>query len=506
MALFKQGRHETGFRALPAGTLWTVRLQTQKHSPADAGASMAREQLTLPPDTAHRLDTLNQLQARYDRAQKELESGRRQLFSDWYKYMLCVYPPEAARRDYPDPDEVRHFIETYVLAPLTRAADNVGTLTVMRDEDDRVTGASAGNSTAESTAASLATAINGLLAQVAIHNRDAREKGGAWTLDSVAAPRYWQPTEPVVLIHGEAAKATSRHGRDGRLHPDGLLQCGLFYGDSDTAELPRHYARIQAAVAQMKARNTLGFFTWSPPWHPFLLEWEVEVFPVHNQGNLHASTRSFDPSFIASSYELAEHEPDLVLKEQEGAVTRAANVYTGSVVLTPYAGSSLMQRLEAKLKNQLVPPYCEAHPEIEPGDPGDDFFDQNKEKIITWYRDTASGAARHSDTYILARTWLYLDHPGSHVLSQALGGFNEALLMHRQVRQLPIYDPLGFAAYQPFCRAVARAVGKDIHSAPQPLNDFNPIRSGVMKINRLRLIDTFGQSVDLGLLHSERHP
>ncbi len=102
-----------------------------------------------------------------------------------------------------------------------------------------------------------------------------------------------------------------------------------------------------------------------------------------------------------------------------------------------------------------------------------------------------------SDTSLMVRAWQHLSTPGVHVLSQALGGFNDALIMHRQVRQVPIDDPLGFAEYQAFRQAVAEAVGQSIRSAPEPLNDFNPIRSGVMKINRLRLVDTFGQSVDL---------
>ena len=56
----------------------------------------------------------------YDQARHELESMQRQLFADWYKYMLCAYPPEDRSDDYPDIDEVRYFIEKNDLLPIKR--------------------------------------------------------------------------------------------------------------------------------------------------------------------------------------------------------------------------------------------------------------------------------------------------------------------------------------------------------------------------------------------------
>ena len=65
--------------------------------------------------------------------------------------------------------------------------------------------------------------------------------------------------------------------------------------------------------------------------------------------------------------------------------------------------------------------------------------------------------------------------------------------MHKQTLQLPIKDPIGFADYQSFTREIEEAVAGEIKSAPQPLDDFNPIRSGEMRIIDLQLVDTFGQ-------------
>lgn len=65
--------------------------------------------------------------------------------------------------------------------------------------------------------------------------------------------------------------------------------------------------------------------------------------------------------------------------------------------------------------------------------------------------------------------------------------------MHKQTMQLPIEDPLGFAGYRAFTDRVREAVADGFSSAPKPLNQFNPMRSGAIRITRLRLIDSFGQ-------------
>lgn len=73
--------------------------------------------------------------------------------------------------------------------------------------------------------------------------------------------------------------------------------------------------------------------------------------------------------------------------------------------------------------------------------------------------------------------------------------------MHKQTLQLEIAEPLGFDDYQEFTEKVRQAVQNSNRSAPEPLNDFNPIRSGAMKILNLRLVDTFGQVKELDVSH-----
>ena len=92
---------------------------------------------------------------------------------------------------------------------------------------------------------------------------------------------------------------------------------------------------------------------------------------------------------------------------------------------------------------------------------------------------------------------------GLKVLSQALGGFNDALLTRERTLQLPIWDYRTLKAvssvdptssdWKNYARDVALAVADGSRSAPLFDLDFLPIRSGVMEIPELYLIDSFGQ-------------
>jgi hypothetical protein len=121
-AKFVEGRHEKGFAAVPGGTLWTIQVESPVDKPAKAdGAATA----ALPPELGSLLNTVNKCQADYDRAWQKIESLRIQLFSDWYKYMLCAYPPEDTRDAYPDIDQVASYVE-YRRALLDEEITNAG--------------------------------------------------------------------------------------------------------------------------------------------------------------------------------------------------------------------------------------------------------------------------------------------------------------------------------------------------------------------------------------------
>jgi hypothetical protein len=322
-ATFKEARHLTGFNAYAAGSIWSIH-------PAGETADFSRLQLTLPEAMAGQLNDLNVKQQAYDRGLLEIESLRRRLFSDWYKYMLCAYPPEEGGDDYPDIDEVKFHIETKDMAELETKISEVGQLVLKKDETGKIIGADAADTPGpprQSLAFQLKQAFERLLQSIETYNNSKEVKEGktACTLKQLSGPRFWQPREPVVLIAGETTKPTDRHGRDGRLREDNLMECrvlqlpqplprGAAAEDLSTGNINAITGFIEA-FRQAVQGEQIAFRTWEhQPWHPFLLEWEIEVFPLKDKSNFDPDTGKYDPGFIDANYHLPENEPDLSLK------------------------------------------------------------------------------------------------------------------------------------------------------------------------------------------------
>jgi hypothetical protein len=501
---FKEARHEKGFNAITAGTIWRIRPESLDSTKANAEDAHSQTQVTLPDDIAHLLNELNLNQQEYDIALDEIESRHRQLFSDWYKYMLSAYPPEGSRDQYPDIDEVKHYIEVKGIAPLTAKLTATGNLRLSADNSGKITATFEGEFSS-SIASQLATVINQLQQKITELNNQQKIKNAkvTYTLKQISSPRYWQPKEPVLLMTGEAVKPTPRHGQDGRLREDGYLECQIL--DLDDINI-NSFPTIRNKIDQIEKIQTgehIAFSSWEQqPWHPFLLEWEVEIFPIREGSNHITHNSHYDNKFITHNYILKENEADLSVQSGKGGIVKAANVYSGRSILTPHAGIKLKEQLEVYLRKEILPQYYKEK-KIAKDQHSDDYLSNNFEYLKKWYEeayasklDTPENKAK-DPIYTAIRA--YQNLLTLNCLSQSLGGFNEALLMHKQTMQLPIADPLAFADYQPFTESVRDLVQQSIRSAPEPLNDFNPIRSGAMKILRLRLVDTFGQVKDLDI-------
>jgi hypothetical protein len=117
-AKFEEARHEKGFNAVSSGTIWTISLGSANTTTANAEDAQAQSEVTLPDNIAPKLNQLNLSQQKYDCTFDEIESMRRQLFSDWYKYMLSAYPPQGSTAQYPDIDEVKYYIKEKGIEPL----------------------------------------------------------------------------------------------------------------------------------------------------------------------------------------------------------------------------------------------------------------------------------------------------------------------------------------------------------------------------------------------------
>ncbi|MDJ0589050.1 MAG: hypothetical protein QNJ72_03515 [Pleurocapsa sp. MO_226.B13] len=510
VAKFKEIRHEAGFNAVIGGFLWRIRLETEQSNSANNINSQTK--LDLPSDIASQLHTLNQKQQEYDSALAKINSRRRQLFSDWYKYMVSTYPPEHSWDDYPDIDEVKYYIQKQGLEPLQEKFNATGELNLFQDDTGKLSRASGSD---DSLSSELAEEINSLISAINTHNQQRQNKyaqlkkeekektptPATYLLEIVGSPRYWEPKEPVVLMVGDHVKATQRHGQDGRFSEDGLLECQIIADRTIQGLIQENFKTIFDKINELQPENNserIGFNIWEKqPWNPIILEWLVELFPVADGSNKTAGDRNYSNDFLTKNYTLETNDVDLSPKNDQSVVDdvaanriktdRDSNIYSGFSILTPYANSLLQKRIEEYLdKHGTLESYYRDR-NIEKDKQKIKFLAQQIDEIESWYTNK-----NFSDPIYTAIT-AYQKLQKLNCLSQALGGFNEALLMHKQTLQLAIEDPIAFADYQAFTDEVAEVVADEIKSAPQPLDDFSPIRSGEMRIIDLQLIDTFGQ-------------
>jgi hypothetical protein len=469
VARFKELRHENGFTPLSGGELWVIRKQSDGNND---GKNLATPVDELPMAIAKALNQINEQQKQYNLACQEISSMRKQLFADWYKYMISVYPPDMSISDYPSPDLVKHFIRSKMLTPLNNKIDSTGELYAPNTDDKgHINGIKVNPlSCASSLACVLAEQLNLLISAIELAEdgmNAAQDSKVNYYLEQIPAPRYWQPNNPVVLIEGDAAKATQRHGADG------LLSCPLYNKQTKGALTNQDFTDLSQRISEACAQSThkKNADKTSQPWNPFLLQWQTQLFSTQNKSNLHANKGSYSRAFITDNYHSTVLNPDLSLKTGKGRIAQAGDTYSGNSLLTPQANSLLKHAIETQLTKRRK------------------VFAKAEDISVANY-----SGEKHFDNPIYSMICAYEKLQTTHVLAQSLNGFNQSLLMRKQTLELHIDDPLGFEQYQSFSSAeVLAAMGGDSKEAPSPLNAFNPIRSGCLKLLKLRLIDTFGQ-------------
>lgn len=534
---FREARHAKGFRSTAGGTIWSIHVHHEQI--AQSGATQAEEEVTLPKDLAHLLNRLNLAQQEYDKAIFQIASWRQRIFADWYKYMLSAYPPGNQRSEYPPVDEVKFFILDQDLRALCELEARAGVHPLTSQHSTLLD---------EPTLAgpSLAEQLDYWRNQL----NDALATQPALRLRKLAGPRYWQPNEPVVLLTGEDVKPTGRRAQANKLpctivtldagafapeRLDGL--CKRLQGELVTLFAARDAAlqeqigqltqrlkglptgagetdeaqALRSQIADLAEQGIAGLIpTNGQPWNPLLLEWEVEFHPVGGpQSNLDHADRAYHSDFITQAFQLGEAAVDLTPTKLNE--TAARSIYHGHSILTPRARLELSQQTNAYLEKQLLAAYQRDHPDIPQSH---DYFQQHRADIITWYRNLP---LEKQDKFVDFVLGIEATIGSSfHALAQSLSGFNAALLGYQQTMQLGIADPLSFADqplanehasalprqaplsdYQTFAAIVKKAVGKHNRVAPQPQNDFHPIRTGFLQLARLRLVDSFGRPRDL---------
>lgn len=502
--IFREARHTQSFNALPGGTRWIVN-KVQINNSADAQQASAAAQVLLPATMGEMLNRINTLQNEYDKTILALLDKQSQLFSDWFKYIAAAYP-DPGNAPLPDINLIRWFIQTQSIPSLQGLVRNLGQLFIETDDNGNFSSASASDSDSnyesshDSLAYRLSWALNGFVQRLQTL-RTENEADVQFVLTPSASPRFWQPTEPNILITGDVAKPTERYERYTRTTP---LHCMLCTVSETLLVLDQdgHWTVNQSIVDYITGicddANDPGYATWSgQPWNPILLEWAIDFSPVR-KNNFEGDFNAYPHDFILTNYDLLNGAEDLSFKQYMGQVERSPLQYTGQSLLTPYASNLQQDTLSAVLYADVVPTYMATNTRNRPLDLST-YSDVHS--LTNWYQSTyftpnATDEAKANDPYytMLQALELLLD-PSNHFLTQNLSGFNAALLQHESVFQTPLGDPLGSPTAQTFTNLVAAYVGQANRLAPLPQSTFSPIRSGVFKLTTLNIIDTFGQKL-----------
>lgn len=517
--------HQSGFGRKAAGKMWMIKRKdadkaqrAQHPSQKDISESLmgaaAGTNTPLPTKVADMLNVLNEQQIGVDRLEAIIKSRQGQLFVDFYKYMAIKYvnDPIHDGRVTANLNDAFHFLqqETRRIQNKKNPSPDLSMVLLEAMKDG----------------------VSELRQQL---EQETLPKG--WKLVQVESPQYWQPVEPVILLAGEDVRPSDRHGRDGRHDEDGLLNCrisgqliselsitknGTVVGKVGQANLPAlagpatplsyvdeleamlveallldakessalataagqadEAAAIATAIENLLdgkrdlnkevtfkglAPSPVGMKNWSGenPWVPLMIQWEVDFYPeVPIKTDAEGVESTYPTDFITSNFIPDDASmPIELMRKTTGKTLTASQTYRGGVLLTPNP--------EIKLADEI-------------------------NKFITNYPDA-------QEVPVLKTLLAGITANPSPRQSQRLSGFNEALMMRKQTLQLPVNDPLAYNG-SPIINAFINTelpeviAGQNIN-APLPLNYYNPIRAGEMKLSRVRIIDAFGQFLDVDL-------
>jgi hypothetical protein len=502
--------HERSYRPLARGIRWDL-LQDARPS---FGSSPEDRSPPIPGDIRMLLEKLNTLQRRINRLKRERDSLRGEIYATWYKKVLNT---EAKR--------VGDDILTQRLADLQQeVAGLTGEVAQLEQEK-------AGH-------------------PIIPEWEEIQEKLEAflpgWKLQQLDEPEFWRPNDPVVLLAGDACQRSARHGEDGRFRSDGRLLCRLSgqeiigikitipyavkkdvefgpadvdrwiapfnatgnrpvppevtslfresllltvetkrardivtaaYEKNETGSAQNHDADIEILSGQLldlylkkvwqDARDPRvenpklrypdteidGQPSWeligefpSPvvinqwernPWLPLFLQWQVGWVPFYS-----------DTWRALEGWKLEDFHFVRTVKDPQKAQDNA--VYSGTSLLTPSAGLNLSERLRQ---------YNLAH---------DNMQLQTLQTAIN----------------------------AMNVLCQSLGGFTDQLLMRQSHLEMRPLDP-GKGDDGPQFSPIFDLV-KDIDwLSPMTDGKFFPVRAGQLELEKLWVIDAFGQFLKL---------
>jgi hypothetical protein len=510
------------------GRIWLIK-QTATGEPAartgelvDAAKGMG---FTLPDELRNALNTLNLLQSAYDDLAAAVATRRAQIFADWTKYL-------ASKDD---------ASKSYINKEIEALKGLVSERNTKDRERDRAKGKLKGLLRLQKY---VRTPQSGLAP--AIYE---------YVLDSVTAPRYYQPNDPVILLSG--VDPSTRYGGGGNLacrlsdeistaQPKGhaptlsRVQLDTFCARESWATiLPVEFSGREGSIARpqprrdpirgnimstttdlredlislcveacllhpsmskligstafaqkqkdyIESRDTstfkgvapsrVGFTEHMQPWIPLVLQWEASFNPFHPLRGPHQTHTSYPEMWGLQKFQLSPSNPEIThTGENPGLSGAVPATYRGTATLAHNVQQNLMTEIDRYLKD---------HPLV----PDKDTVDLQKMK----------------------RELQRISTMPLKMMAQSLDGFHRQLLMRDQSLQMRVVAPPPpgilkdpdlvhrYIQDSEFGVEVSKAVLNECDaSCLDDRNNYNPLRGGILKIRRLRVLDAFGQIRDI---------
>jgi hypothetical protein len=503
--------------ARDSGLIWTIKRAATKRTPEDVAPK------SLPDGIADALSKLNQSQAEYDNLAAELATRRAQLFVDWAKYMEAKYTDL-----YPERDSIQDLIQTEIEVIETLSGpDGLGGKL--------------------STAYQQLCGKRDFLVQLLSHQDQ-------YLLESSSAPRFYEPSDPVILLSGPDVNPSYRYGGDGRYDgARGALACrlssevtrGMIVGDKTltTQDLP---LQLPANQSQHNASEFAALVA-----ETLFLDYNQAILLASKAGGLVTAgqIRSAQYDHVA-----AKISGPLVPLRRPDAGPNTNQPLNGPTPTFSGVGPSpvgfvLFEQPWIPLFLQWEATFNPIYPTLLAGQSRkydenwvmDNFqlhgFHPDDQAPETTYlgqvpvdarpemkHQGAVTLANNAEINLAAKIKAYLEnHPDTaddspadrqtkqtlkalsevrlSMMAQAMGGFHRQLLLRKQTIQLPVFDMWADSDNaKNLAKRAKSSVGAGNDTAALTDRLFNPLRAGTLQLNDLWLVDAFGQVRKLNLV------
>ncbi|EAU67075.1 conserved hypothetical protein [Stigmatella aurantiaca DW4/3-1] len=340
---------------------------------------------------------------------------------------------------------------------------------------------------ATSLASRLAEALRVLRDSVAAYNATPEGAAASYQLQGLPAAPYWEPSEPVLLLSGPAARSDLWGDLESATSAPRQLACQHVELSLDLAALPD--ATVSALRTHLSGLASTGDVWSQTPWSPFLMNWYFRVSPAGRDDN-----GDCDPELLQRHYLLDTQAVDQRLQAgHEEYFAKEGSIYSGVSLLTPGVSLEARGRLQRYLAQEVLEDYyAEKNVPVEAQHDG--YLAEYFDAILSWYLGR-EGAAPDTSDPVFTALWTYGELRSTPCLAQSLSHFNQVLMLREPTLQLKISDPSAARDTEQFfyTETVRDAMGSTLQHRPLTLDIFNPLRSGAFALTGLWLVDTFGQ-------------